>query len=141
MMAFAHGKNALLYYRITGDASNRFPKNNLSAYLTKTGLARKADVAEVSALGTNDKQYLNGMRDATFALDGWFDPVVDGWLAGEFGGTAQAFRYFPQGSATGRVYYSGSAILTDYTVDSDTGGAGAISGNLQTVGAITRTVA
>lgn len=139
-MAFSHGKNALLYFRITGDNSHAVPARNLSSYLTKTGMARKADVAEASVLGTNDKVYMNGMRDATMSLDGFFDPIVDGWLNGEVGGTAQAFRYFPQGSATGRIAYSGSAILTDYAVDTDTGNVGAITGSLQTTGAITRSV-
>ena len=134
-MAVMHGKNAKLYFR-TG-ATMR----DLSSYLTKGGIARKADVAEVSPLGTNDKQFLNGMREGTLALDGYFDPTVDGWLAGEFGGTAEAFRYFPQGSATGRVYYSGSAILTSYNVDTDTGDVGKITGELQVTGAISRTVA
>lgn len=134
-MGFMHGKNAKLFFR-TG-ATMR----DLSGYLTKTGLARKADVAETSTLGTNDKQYLNGMRDGSLSLDGFFDPTVDGWLAGEVGGTAEKFRYFPQGSATGRIYYEGSAILTDYSVDTDTGNAGALTGALQATGPISRLTA
>jgi hypothetical protein len=133
-MAFMHGKNAKLFFR-TG-ATMR----DLSPYLTDAGMARKADVAEVSTLGTNDKNFLNGMREGTFALSGFFDPTVDGYLAGELGGTAEAFRYFPQGSATGRIYYSGSAILTDYSVDTSTGDAGKITGSLQASGPIARTV-
>ncbi len=130
-MAFMHGKNAKFYFR-TG-ATMR----DLSPYLTKAGIARKADVAEVSPLGTNDKQFLNGMREGTMAIDGYYDPTVDSWLAPEFGGTAEAFKYFPQGSASGKRYYSGSAILTTYNVDTDTGDAGKITGEFQFTGAIT----
>ena len=110
-MAFTHGKDAAL--KVSDSASTL---TDVSSYLKSTGLPRQADVAETSTLGSTNKTYIPGLLDGTIPLEGQWDPTIDGILAGIVGGTAGAFSYYPAGTATGSVIYSGSAICTSYEI-------------------------
>lgn len=138
-MAFTHGSKATFH---VDDATATL--RDISLYLTSAGLSRLADMAETSALGTTAKTYIPGMTDGTVPLEGAFDPVVDGYLAGVIGfETPLAFEFYPAGEPVGatKPKYSGVCHLTSYDIDTDTGDAARISGELQVTGAISRAVA
>lgn len=134
-MAFAHGKKAVFKLDDSGGTLR-----TLTSYLTSAGLARDVDTAETSTLGTDDKQFLNGLRGASIPLEGNFDATIDGYLAGLLGGDPTDWEYYPQGEGSGKVKYSGQAILNSYESNSDIGDAGKISAELTVNGAVTRAI-
>lgn len=133
-MAATHGKNAK--FRIT-DAGSTL--RDISAYLTDAGLPRSADTAEVSTLGMNSKAYIPGLLDGTIPISGPWDATVDGYLAGILG-MERPFEYEPAGTGTGKVKYSGDAILTAYEPSTGVSDAGRFSGTFQVTGDVTREI-
>ena len=133
-MAFSHGSKAVL--KITDSGSTL---RDVSAYLTSAGSPFSADVAEVTALSNTNKAYIPGLKDGKFSLAGSWDPTVDGYIYGVLGGTAAPFEYYPAGTASGNVKYSGSAICTSFDVSSDVGDANKFTSEFQISGAVTRT--
>jgi hypothetical protein len=133
MPTFFHGKDAEVYINDSGDA-----ERNLTGYATSVGIPVEVETAEVSTLGDDDKVYVTGLRDRTVSLEGKWDATVDGYLSGLLGGTPRVWKVFPAGSAAGRPYYSGSAILTSYEVTSEIGDAISWTAEFQNSGAVTR---
>lgn len=131
-MATAHGSKANFKVQDSGSTLR-----DLSNLLTSAGLPRSADTAEVSTLGTTSKAYIPGLKDGTIPIEGPFDGVTDGYLAGILG-MARNFEYSPQGVVTGTPKYSGSAILTSYEVSTPVDDAGTFSGEFQLTGDVTR---
>lgn len=132
-MAFGHGKDADFYLTVSGT------ERDLSAYLTSAGLPLALDQADVSAFGNDWKQYVAGLKDSAIPLEGNYDPTPDGYIHTAFAaGTGCAWKYFPQGSATGRIYYTGTAVVTSYEISTDIGDAGKVSAELQNSGTISR---
>lgn len=135
-MAPSHGSRAVLKLHSGGSL------RDISSYVTTTGLDVELDDAEVTTLGATNKQYIAGLPDGTVPIEGIFDPTVDGYIYTAYsagvgtGGTA--FEYYPQGTATGGVKYSGTAIVSKYGISSDVGEANKITGELKVNGALTR---
>lgn len=135
MPTFTHGKGAEFYLTDSGGT-----ERNLTTYLNTATMPRSVDTAEASTFGDDDKVYVAGLRDATISLEGQIDATVDGYLTGLLGGTPRAWAYFPQGSASTYVKFSGSAIVTSYEPNADLGDVVGFSAELQVSGAITRAV-
>ncbi len=133
MPTFFHGKDAEVYLADSGNT-----ERNLTSYATSVGIPVEVETAEVTTLGDDDKVYVTGLRDRTISIEGKWDATVDGYISGLLGGTPRAWKVFPAGSAAGRPYYSGSAILTSYEVTSEIGDAIGFSAELQNSGAVTR---
>lgn len=134
MPTFTHGKNAK-FYLVDSGATER----DISNVLTTIDFPRTADTAEVSALGDGAKAYIAGLRDATFNLGGSRDTTVEGYIDGVLG-TLTTFSYLPEGSATGRIKYSGTVIVTQYQPTSAINDANKFTGAAQVSGSVTRTV-
>lgn len=129
---FSHGKDAALYIEDAGGV-----EREITGFLTQAGHNFSVDTAETSVFGTGDKQYVPGMRDVTIPFTGRFDSTVDGYLVGILG-MQRNYKFFPQGSAAGRIYYSGTAILTRYEPSADTGDVAGFTGEFQRTGPTTR---
>jgi predicted secreted protein len=130
---FFHGKDAEVYLADSGNT-----ERNLTEYATSVSIPVEVDTAEVSTLGDDDKVYVTGLRDRTISIEGKWDATVDGYISGLLGGTPRAWKVFPAGSAAGRPFYSGSAIVTSFEVSADIGDALTFSTELQNSGAVTR---
>ena len=133
MPTFYHGKDAAVFITDSGGT-----ERNLTDVATSVGIPVEVETAEVTTFNDDDKVYVTGLRDRTISLEGKWDATVDGYLAGLLGGTARAWKVFPAGSAAGRPYYSGSAILTSYEVSAEIGDAIGFSAEFQNSGAVTR---
>lgn len=119
-MGFKHGKSAKCY--VNGW--------DISGYLTKVGSAGKADVAEVSPLGTLDKQFLNGMVEGSMSGDGFFtsEPHQAASVMGSaFEADTTLLTHLPQGDSLGAFGRSMDAAVATFNVDTDTGDAGKIT--------------
>lgn len=133
MATATHGKAAAIWVTDSGGTSR-----DLTSYARNTTLPRSVDTAEASTFGDDDKVYVSGLRDATLSMEGIHDITVDGYLTGLLGGTPRAWKFFPEGSATGNVYFEGSALLTSYEPNADLGDVVGWSAEFQCSGAITR---
>lgn len=114
--------------------------NNLSAYLDSVQFSDGVELAEITGLGSDAKSYIPGLKDATISLSGRFDAAAAGpeaTLAAAVGGSALAFVYGPEGSATGKVRRSGSAFVTSYNQTSPVGDVVAFAAELQVTGNVT----
>jgi hypothetical protein len=127
-----HGKNGYIEVNTA----------NLSTYLNSAGLDKALDAVDVTTFTKNDKVYIQGLKDATFTLEGKWDATVDGLMA-----TAEteqdtngvvAFEYAPAGKANSRVKYSGNAIRTSYNISQDVNGEITFSANYQVTAGVTR---
>lgn len=137
-MAFSHGSKAVM--KIHDGTLLR----DISAFLTSTGLAADRDQAEVSTLGTVDKQFIPGLTGRTVPLEGNFDPTVDGYMNALLAdSTLRAFEYYPAGEPVGasKPKYSGTYFLASYEVSTPQDGPATWTGELQVSGAVTRAVA
>lgn len=134
MATFAHGKGAKFFLNDSG-ATER----DISSVLTDVTMPKSADTAEVSALGDVAKSYLAGLKDATIKLDGHRDLTTEGYIDGIVG-VSTTFAYLPEGSATGKIKYSGTVIGTAYEPGSSVSDANKFSAGLQVSGTITRAV-
>lgn len=134
MPTFSHGKEAVFKVADSG-ATLR----DVSNVLNTATLSREVDTAEVSALGDDDKSYIPGLRDATVSVEGMADVTTSGYFDGILGATT-TFEFYPAGTASGQVKYSGSCILTSFETGAELGGAVTVSGEFQITGGITRTV-
>lgn len=136
-MAEVHGKSAVFQVQDSGGTLR-----DLSSYLTSDGLSREADTPEVTAKGDNSKNYIAGLFDGSIPIEGNFDVVVDGYLAGILN-VARTFEYYPAGTPVGatKPKYSGSVILTSYEVEAPVDDKVGFSGEFQITGDVVRAVA
>lgn len=133
-MAFNHGSKSA-FILDDGTGSDR----DISGYLSSAGLSRVRDTAETSGLGDTAKEYLYGLQDATIPLEGHWDPTVDNYLNLVYAAaTAVPFSYYPAGTASGNIIYSGTCLITSYEITGAVDDRQAISGELQVTGAVTR---
>ena len=133
-MAFVHGKSSVFKL---DNASGSL--TDISAFVNNVDFPETADVAESSVLGASNKTYLVGLRDASISISGLFDATVDAILGAVVGQTATlSYEYSPEGTGSGKVKYTGEAILTNYALSSPVGDVVAYSADLQCSGAVTR---
>ena len=133
-MAFVHGKSSVFKL---DNASGSL--TDISSFVNNVDFPETADVAETSVLGASNKTYIVGLKDATISLSGLFDATVDAILGAVVGQTATlSYEYSPEGTGSGKVKYTGEAILTNYALSSPVGDVVAYSADLQCSGAVTR---
>lgn len=134
MPTFTHGKDAV--FKITDSGSTL---RDISTVLSSVTISREVDTAETSALGTSAKTYIAGLNDATIAIDGMADITTSGYLEGVLG-LSKVFEFYPAGTASTQVKYTGSAILTSFESAAEIGGAVTVSGEFQVTGGVTRSI-
>lgn len=113
-MAFGAGTAAKLF--ITNSANL---DTDASPYITKIDLKMPVDEIEVTTLGNTERQYLAGFKSAELTGEGVWDPTIDAVFFTQRGGTAAPIRYSPQGTASGKIFYSGTGVLKDYSPPTD----------------------
>lgn len=91
---------------------------------------------DVTTLALTDKTYIGGLKDATVSFEGIFEPAVDAELNADLAASA-TFEIGPQGSGSGAVKWSGSAILTRYNIPLAVSDAGKFTGEMQVTGGVT----
>ena len=133
-MAFVHGKSSVFKL---DNASGSL--TDISSYVNNVDFPETADVAETSVLGASAKSYIVGLKDSTISLSGLFDATLDAIAGAVVGQSAPlSFEYSPEGTASGKVKYTGEAIMTNYSLSSPVGDVVAWSADLQVSGAVTR---
>lgn len=139
MPSFSHGSVAKLYLKAgSAPTATSGSADDVSSYLSEAGLEREVDSAETSALGTTDKTYVPGLKDATFSLSGMYDPTADEKIDGFMGHSAVYFEYHPTGTLSTRPKYTGVCILTSYSTETSVDDMASIEAEFQVTGAVTR---
>ncbi len=134
MPTFRHGRSTVFKVQDSSDSLT-----DISAVMKDVSFPVSVDTPETTAFGSSTKTYVVGIKDARFSGSGMFDATVDAVLQGIFGlESARGFEYGPEGSATGRIKYSGSLFLTSYQISGSVADMVAASFEFQITGAVTR---
>lgn len=134
-MAFIHSKNTV----VTIDSAD------MSAYITGSSeVDRGAETHEVTAYGDDSKAYNPGLNEAKFSVDGTFDTtattgVRDKMISIYEGNAAVTIVWQPEGTGSGLVQDSCSAIMTKFTQTAPVNDMIAWSAEFQISGDITTT--
>lgn len=130
-LTFKHGKSSYLKASITGSTVT------LSSGLDEISWDRTVDTAEVTTFGDGDKNFLPGLRDSSFSLNGhWastYELLIDGWLGSS---SLVTITYGPQGNTTGFPKRTQSAIMTSLGVSNPVGDKVSMSIAFQGTGAV-----
>ena len=133
-MAFTHGKDSVFKL---DNASGSL--TDISSFVNNVDFPESADVSETTTLGADNKTYIAGLKDATISLSGLWDATADAIFGAVVGQSATlSYEYSPEGTASGKIKYTGEAILTSYAISSPVGEAVGYSADLQVSGAVTR---
>lgn len=115
---------------------------DITSYISNVDFPREADLLETTTLGATSRTFITGFLNATIALQGYWDGgsgAIDEHMAAILGhANTQTFEYGPEGTASGKVRYTGECRLTRYQCGSSVDGVTPYSADLQVVGAITR---
>lgn len=115
MPTFTHGKNAKVL-------ANGY---DVSAYFNSLSASGSSDTAEVTTFGNNSKNYIPGLKDATFSVEGYYDATATGSdvvLAGLLG-TETVWTTVFAADAVGARGYGALTIGTSVETGAEIGGA------------------
>ena len=88
---------------------------DVTAYLTSVDFKQSGNTIQTTTFGDSWQEYMRGQADLTFSIEGIFDPVMGTLLFNLGTASAGAWNYYPQGTASGKQVYGGSALLTSYS--------------------------
>lgn len=134
-MAFSHGSLATMEIDPAGGTSY----TAVTSYYKDVSLKDSIDTAETTTLGHTAKTYIPGLEDATFSLSGLFDPALNTIIT-SCKRVIVTFRYRPSGAGTGKIEYTGSAIMSSYKVDTSVSDAASQEAEFQVTNGVTVTV-
>ena len=133
-MAGQHGKAAAV---LVGGADLSRYFNNWS-----TDSSREATQTTTFQPPGDAQEYITGLRDGTLSANGTFDGSsgsIDEILSSLYDSDDLAdFEAGPEGSASGKVKYTGQAILTTYTIETPVDGLVTWSADFQISGLVNR---
>mgnify|MGYP003113663961 FL=1 len=133
-MAFVHGKDSTFKL---DNASGSL--TDISAFVNSVDFPQTVDLAETTTLGDDNKEYIVGLKDATISIAGAWDSTADDILGAVVGqASSLSYEYSPEGTASGKVKYTGEAFITSYSTSSPVGDVVGFSADLQVSGAVTR---
>ena len=133
-MAFVHGKDSVFKLDNSGGSLT-----DISTYINSVDFPETADVAETTTLGDGSKTYIVGLKDSTLSVAGLWDATADAIFGAVVGQSATlSFEYSPEGTSSGKIKYTGEAILTSYAQNSPVGDVVSYSADFQVSGAVTR---
>ncbi len=118
---------------------------NISADLVSVdGLPGEREMQDSTALGDTGRKHIPGLDNVTITLEGFYDDTAltgtDVVLAALRGSaTPSAFAFSPVGTANGKRLYSGTCLVSNYTVGPKVGELIPFKATLLVDGAVTIT--
>jgi hypothetical protein len=134
-MAFVHGTVSTLEIDPAGGTAY----TDISQYLESIDDDINVHAIDVTTLGDLAKNFIPGLEDGKFKLKGFWDTTIDGVL-NSCKRQVVTFRYRPAGAGSGLAQYTGSAILSSYTMDSIVKDAVSLKAEFTISGGSTRSV-
>ena len=116
--------------------------NDISPYCSNISVKRSNDTPDTTTFGATGHTYLATLTDGDITISGLWDKTatvgsqtVFSALVGDSDGAA--FIWGPEGNASGKVKYSGTLILSDYTESAEVAGLVLFSVSAKISGAVT----
>jgi hypothetical protein len=133
-MAYGPGKDGV--FRVVGPQGGT--AIDISAYITSlTAPSIDAQTAETSTLGDNFKEYIRTQVDpGTVSIEGIYDPFIGTFLFPLGTASAGSFEVGPQGTASGKPKFYGTALLSSYEQAGDIDSAVTFSAEFQLTGPV-----
>ncbi len=112
---------------------------NTIAEVRSYTISETGDTIEDSVMGDVSRTYKAGLRTWTASVEVFWDET-DTTGQGSFTvGSTVTLNVYPEGSSSGDMYYTGSAIVTGRTINATFDGMVEASFTLQGTGALTQT--
>lgn len=131
-MASGHGKD--FAFKVDNENGTL---TELTAYLTSCSFTRNGETADVTTMGDASREFIRGLMDATVDIEGIWDPTPDNLLVNVVDAGTLSIEVYPQGTASGKVKYTGDALCTSYNIPGNLDGAVTFSASFQWSGAVT----
>lgn len=146
-MAFIHGRDAVFKLDDNGGTLR-----TASAYVDNIDFPMNMETHETTVYGKKSKTYVVGLKDSTFSIGGpWdgatsdvnlgsitFDAFMNGLLYSANFATSKSFEIHPEGTASGKVKYSGECFPTSYSGAIPVGDAVKYTADFQVTDDVTR---
>jgi hypothetical protein len=137
-VTFVHGKD--IDFQLDDSAGTlRTIKVDLNSV---SGLPGARGLSETTAFGDQGTRYIPGLANNTFQIAGHFNSAATTGVTTVLNGlrTATAttsFIYGPEGSATGKVKYTGECWLSEFSIDAAVADRVPVSATFQIDGVVT----
>ena len=134
-MARIHGRRGRLYVGLASDTAAAEPVANLTTW----DISFTADRIDVTALGDESKQYVQGLKDAQGNFAGWYDSVSAQLYTAANDGIARRAYWYPDATVgSAGPYWFGTAFF-DFSISTGVADAVSISGSWAAATDILRT--
>jgi hypothetical protein len=139
-VAFVHGKD--IAFQLDDSAGTL---RNIRVDLNSvTGLPGARALSEVTAFGDQGTRNIPGLETVTFSIAGHCDTAATTGVTTVLNGLRSAtatssFEYGPEGSASGKVKYTGECWLTDFSIDASVSDRVPITATFAVDGVVTPT--
>ena len=116
---------------------------DISGDVSSVDFPEEVGTAETTGLGASARSFIPTLKGATASVQGFFNSAAttgsDTVLSGLVGlATSSTFEFGPEGSATGKIRYTGESYVTRYQKSAPVDGVVSFSLDLQVTGAVTR---
>lgn len=102
-------------------------------------LEQSADTIETTTMGDTDRTYTSVLKTFTISMECYWDETDTTGQGVIDVSTEVDFELYPEGTASGATYYSGSAIVTSVSHTASFDGNVEVSFSAQGTGALTET--
>jgi predicted secreted protein len=102
-------------------------------------LEQSADTIETTSMGDSSRSYTSALKTFTISMECYWDETDTTGQGVIDVSTEVDFELYPEGTASGDTYYSGSAIVTGVSTTASFDGNVEVSFSAQGTGALTET--
>lgn len=134
-MAKGHSRSATFHLDNSGGTLT-----DITQYVDTANLQDAVDASEVTTLGDNAREYLEGLAGTTISLSGPLDSVLYSQVAGiRQSGATRSFQYRPLGATSGYPSVTGECYVSAFALNAQVGSASTFSATLTVTGTCTYT--
>ena len=134
-MANAHGKDTTVEMDDATPAGGVL--RDISAYVDASNFGNAFELADVSAYGDEDRNFIAGLGTHSLQMSGPWDPLLDSYFGSTYYfDTARSVRWRPEGDAS--PSHTFEAFIEGYTIDGSVSDKVTWSATLRPTDAITR---
>lgn len=118
---------------------------NMSGDSRSINMPFQVDTYDATTFGFGWTQYVEGMRDVEITVDALWDTGtaatdLDATLWAMFGNGLYPWAVGPNGSASGKIIYSGTGYVTQFGVEIPVDGVVTANYTIKNSGSVTRTI-
>lgn len=111
---------------------------DISARLDNVSFPEAIDTLAAHTFGDSSKEWVMGLKGATFSISGPWDSTIETHLRGIYGSSSsKTFNFGPEGNTAGNVKLSGECHLTNFTRSNSVEGRVDFSAELIVTGDVT----